>query len=106
MLVSRSNWLKTSLEKRRPCTPSPAHSCHLLCFGVCVSPHPMGYVRNCLEIPDLALRDSAAEFTTVPEQVSLCGGKSLARKDLFWPLGMSHHFCLSCFPFWEELCPP
>lgn len=84
MLVSSLNWLKTSLEKRCPFTPSLARSPYPLCFGISVSPHPTG---SCLEIPEVVLRDSAAEFTTVPEQASPCRGKSLARKDLFWPMG-------------------
>lgn len=85
-------------------SPSPACSSYPLCFDVSIFPHP--YVHNCLEIPELALRDSAGEFMTVPEQASPRRGKSLARKDLFWPFAMSHNFWLSCFPFQEGLCPP
>lgn len=72
-----------------------AESSHLLCFGISISPHPMGYKLNHLEMPELTLRDSAAKFRTVPKPISLCKGKSLTRKDLFWPLGESHHFCPS-----------
>lgn len=35
-----------------------------------------------------------------PQKIFPCRGKSLTRKDLFWPLGESHHL-----PFWEGLCP-
>ena len=68
--MSSLNWLKTSLEKKSLCAPSPAHSHHPLCFGISISPHPMGYIHDSLEIPELVLRDSAAKFTTVPEQAS------------------------------------
>lgn len=89
VVVTSSDWLKASLKQ------SPPHTCHPLCFGISVSPRPMGYVRNHLEIPELALRGSAAKFRTVPKQISPCRGKSLTRKDLFRPLGESHHFCPS-----------
>lgn len=88
-MVTSSDWLKASLKQ------SPPHTCHPLYFSISVSPHPMGYVRNHLEILELALRDSAAKFRRVPKQISPCREKSLTRKDLFRPLGESHHFCPS-----------
>lgn len=89
VVVTSSDWLKASLKQ------SPPHTCHPLYFSISVSPHPMGYVRNHLEILELALRDSAAKFRRVPKQISPCREKSLTRKDLFRPLGESHHFCPS-----------
>lgn len=58
MLVTSSDCLKASLHQ------SP-HTRHLLCFGISVSSHPMGYVLNHLEISELALRDSVAKCRTV-----------------------------------------
>lgn len=86
--MTSSDCLKASLHQ------SP-HTRHLLCFGISISSHPMGYVLNHLEVSELALRDSVAKCRTVKKKNFPCRGKSLARKDFFWPLGESHHFCLS-----------
>lgn len=62
--MTSSDCLKASLHH------SP-HTRHLLCFGISISPHPMGYVLNHLEISELALRDSVAKCRTVKKKISM-----------------------------------
>lgn len=87
------------LAEDLPGAESP-HTRHPLYFGISISPHPMRYVLNRLEIPELALRDSVAKFRTIPKKIFPCRGKSLTRKDHFWLLDESYYLS-----FWEGLCP-